>query len=211
MHAHKARAIHRRLVNAGLTPSDRVCMHARTRVSALAYITIRLRVYSCPSCVRDICHRKPHNGPSHHGSPIVHLCHIYVRASSLASLACIVHRAAMKPMHPASSVDTFDTKAFLSHSSLVTSTAGYQEINRRFVHIFDITSPNDTERVPPSASGISYSVAATPAISNLAFPVRCPSRIISGSFGVMNVRMIIKISCRRNKCSVHIMNKKKGH
>lgn len=98
MHVHKARAIQRRLVNAGLTPNDRVCMYARTRVSALVY-TIRVHVYSCLSCVRDICHRKPHNGPSHHGSPIVHLCHMYARSSS--RVPC-THRAPcieMKSMH----------------------------------------------------------------------------------------------------------------
>jgi len=149
MHAHKASAIQRRLVNAGLTPSNRVCMHARTRVSALVCTTIRDHVYSCLSCVRDICHRKPHNGPSHHGSPIVHLCHIYVHSSS--RVPCM-HRARCidetdAPIHPASSVDTFDTKAFLSYPSLVTGSVGYQEINRRFVRILDITLPNETEYI----------------------------------------------------------------
>lgn len=169
MHAHKARAIQRRLVNAGLTPSDRVCMHARTRVSALVYITIRVHVYSCPSCVRDICHRKPHNSPSHHGSPIVHLCHIYVRSSSRVPR---MHRAPCvdetdAPIHPASSVDTFDTKAFLSRSSLVTGSAGYQEINRRFVRILDITSPNETKHTPSCVSHFAYSAASTLAIFHL--------------------------------------------
>lgn len=77
----------------------------------------------------------------------------YIRSSSRVPRVPRMHRAPCidetdAPIHPASSVDTFDTKAFLSRSSLVTGSAGYQEINRRFVRILDITSPNETERTP---------------------------------------------------------------
>lgn len=128
-------------------------MHARTH----ACLRTRMHHGTCPClpvsppCVHDICHRKPHNGPSHHGSPIVHLCHIYAHSSSrvprVHPASCVDETDA--PIHPASSVDTFDTKAFLSHSSLVTGSVGYQEINRCFVRILDITSLNETERTAP--------------------------------------------------------------
>lgn len=127
-------------------------MHARTH----ACLRTRMHHDTCPClpvslpCARDICHRKPHNGPSHHGSPIVHLCHIYVHSSSrvprVHPAPCVDETDA--PIHPASSVDTFDTKAFLS-PSLVTGSVGYQEINRRFVRILDITSPNETKHTVP--------------------------------------------------------------
>lgn len=63
MHEQSARAIQRRLVNAGLTPMRST--HSPPRSSC---VSRDVRVYPCSPRVHarcDICHRKPHNGPSH--------------------------------------------------------------------------------------------------------------------------------------------------
>jgi len=58
MHAHKARAIQRRLVNAGLTLSDRVCMHARTHARTHACLRTRMHHSTCPCLlVSPMCAR----------------------------------------------------------------------------------------------------------------------------------------------------------
>jgi len=85
--------------------------------------------------------------PSHRGSPIVDVCYIYIPTYSLPLLPPPTHRFphALRtgetdaPILPASSVDTFDTKAFLHFPAPIARTLEYQEINRRFVRILYYT------------------------------------------------------------------------
>lgn len=153
-------------------------------------------VYPCfpHVCARDICHRKPHNGPSHRDSPIVDVCCVYVvlfspplppsypTPGNRPPPQCTVHRASMKPMHQSSrlQVSIRSTQKPSSLPPLVAGLVGYQEINRRFVRILYYTVERNRTRSRRSAFRIWRALfAATRALafSNPDIPRRALVRV----------------------------------